>query len=92
MIRDQPLSRPLKSPVNFDWNSEYGLFVKGADLSKQKNYSEAEEYLMKALEKNPDLVACPDADGTDQVQAGIVRRSRQFAGQALAINTYDPGS
>ena len=30
----QPVSRPLKSPDNFDWNSEYGLLVRGTDLGK----------------------------------------------------------
>jgi len=86
----QPVNRPLKSPDNFDWQSEYGLLLRGLDLSRQKNYREAEEYLMKALTKNPNLV--PALTGMSQIcyREGLYEKSREFAGQALSIDTYDP--
>jgi tetratricopeptide (TPR) repeat protein len=86
----QPVNRPLKSPENFDWNSEYGLLVRGTDLCRQKNYSEAEEYLMKALEKNPNLVPALTQMAQIRHRQGLYESSRQFAGNALAVNTYDP--
>jgi tetratricopeptide (TPR) repeat protein len=86
----RPLSRPLKSPANFDWTSEYGLLVRGTDLGRQKNYSKAEEYLMKALEKNPNLVPALTQMAQIRYRQGLYENARQFAGQALAVNTYDP--
>lgn len=86
----KPANRPLKSPENFDWNSEYGLLIHGSDLARQKNYAEAEEYLMKALGKNPDLV--PALTGMAQIRfrQGLFEVAREFAARALSVNTYDP--
>jgi tetratricopeptide (TPR) repeat protein len=85
----EDLNRPLSSPDNFDWNSAYGLLVMGTDLARQKNYTEAEIFLMKALEKNPNLV--PALAGMAQIRyrQGLYLSARDFAGKALAVNTYD---
>jgi hypothetical protein len=60
------LNRPLQSPADFDWDSEYGLLVMGTDLARQKNYPEAEVFLMKALQVNPNLV--PALAGMAQIR------------------------
>ena len=86
----EPVNRPLKSPSGFDWSSEYGLLVRGTDLTRQKNYSEAEVYLMKSLEKNPNLVPALTQMAQIRYRQGLYESSRQFAGKALAVNTYDP--
>lgn len=86
----KPVSRPLKSPDNFDWQSEYGLLLRGTDLSRQKNYSEAEEYLMKALEKNPNLVPALVQMAQIRYRQGLYDKAREFAGHALSVDTYDP--
>jgi tetratricopeptide (TPR) repeat protein len=86
----KPISRPLKSPPDFDWDSEYGLFLRGSDLSKQKNYIEAEVYLMKALGKNPDMVPALTQMAQLRFRQGQYEKAREFAGKALAVNTYDP--
>jgi len=85
----KPVSRPLKSPENFDWNSEYGLLLRGSDLSKQKNYTEAEEYLLKALDKNPNLVPALSQMSQIRYRQGLYENARQYAGKALAVDTYD---
>jgi tetratricopeptide (TPR) repeat protein len=83
------LNRPLRSPDNFDWNSAYGLFVMGTDMARQKNYPEAEVFLMKSIEMNPNLV--PALAGMAQIRyrQGLYEDARNFAGKALAVNTYD---
>jgi tetratricopeptide (TPR) repeat protein len=88
----QPINRPLKAPENFDWQSEYGLLVHGTDLSRQKNYKEAEGYFRKALEKNPNLV--PALNGMAQImyRQGLYDDARKYSGKALAVDTYDPAA
>jgi tetratricopeptide (TPR) repeat protein len=84
------IKRPLKSPSDFDWQSEYGLFLRGDDLSKQKNYQEAETYFLKALGKNPGLVPALVQMSQIRFRQGLYAEARDYAGKALAINTYDP--
>jgi tetratricopeptide (TPR) repeat protein len=92
IVTDDPgeeLDRPLRSPESFDWNSAYGLLLMGHDLARQKNYHEAEVYLMKALQKNSHLI--PALSGMAQIRyrQGLYEESKDFAGRALAVNTYD---
>lgn len=86
----QPLSRPIESPENFDWESEYGLLLMGTDLGRQKNYREAEEYLVKALVKNPALVPALTQMSQIRYRQGLYAEARDYAGRALSVNTYDP--
>lgn len=44
--------RTLEAPKDVDWNSEYGLYMRGKDLMNQRKYAEAESYFKKVLEKN----------------------------------------
>jgi tetratricopeptide (TPR) repeat protein len=85
----QSLNRPLKAPENFDWESEYGLLVRGTDLSRQKSYAEAEDYLRRALDKNPNLVPALTQMAQIIYRQGSYEKARNFAGKALAVDTYD---
>jgi tetratricopeptide (TPR) repeat protein len=85
----QPLNRPIVSPENFDWNSEYGLLVMGTDLGRQKNYREAEQYLLRALEKNPNMVPALTQMSQIRYRQGLYDEASMFAGKALSVNTYD---
>ncbi len=88
----EPVSRPIESPADFDWESEYGLFLRGSDLSKQKNYVEAEVYLMRAIGKNPNLAPALTKMAEIHYRQGEYNKALEFAGKALAVNTYDPGA
>ena len=95
VITDDPgrsINRPMKSPESFDWKSQYGLLVQGTDLSRQKNYAEAEEHLMKALEKNPNLVPALTQLAQIMYREGMYSKAREFAGKALSVDTYDPAA
>ena len=72
----------MKSPGSFNWKSEYGLFVHGTDLSRQKNYAEAEEYLRKPLKRIRSRT-CPDQMAQTMYREGMYEKAREFAGQAL---------
>lgn len=86
----QPLNRPIESPENFDWESDYGLLLRGTDLGRQKNYREAEEYLTKALAKNPVLIPALTQMAQIRYRQGLYDGARDYAGKALAVNAYDP--
>lgn len=86
----QPLNRPMESPENFNWESDYGLLLMGTDLGRQKNYREAEEFLNKALAKNPVLVPALTQMAQIRYRQGLYHEARDYAGKALAVNAYDP--
>ena len=93
LLTDDPgdsLNRPLRAPENFDWRSEYGLLLKGTDLSRQKDYNEAEEYFMKSLAKDPNFVPALGQMAQIKYREGLYEMARSFAGKALAVDTYDP--
>jgi tetratricopeptide (TPR) repeat protein len=86
------LSRPLESPADFDWDSVYGLWLKGKELIRQRSYGPAREALEACLRKDPHYVpALGDL-------ALLRYRSMDYAGafdlarKALAIDTYDPAA
>jgi len=85
----QPLNRPLDAPDNFDWNSAYGLLLHGTDLSRQKNYKDAEVYLLKALQMDPNLLPALTQMSQIRFRQGLYDEARDYAGKALAVNTYD---
>ncbi len=83
------LSRPLKSPDNFNWEAVYGLWLKGKEAIRQRDYDDAEAFLRACLKKDPHYVpaladlamlryrAMDDAGAFDQAK------------HALAVDTYD---
>lgn len=86
------LNRPVESPAGFDWNSAYGLYVKGKENVRQRYYSKAEENLDAALQKDVNYVPAL-AD-----YAMLLYRNMKFpqalamAKRALSIDTYDPAA
>jgi tetratricopeptide (TPR) repeat protein len=86
------LSRPLESPPDFDWDSVYGLWLKGKEELRQRSYGPAREALEACLGKDPHYVPA-------LADLALLRyRSMDYAGafelarKALAIDTYDPAA
>ena len=86
------LSRPLESPSDFDWDSVYGLWLKGKEQLRQRFYGPAREALEACLRKDPHYVPA-------LADLALLRyRSMDYAGafdlarRALAIDTYDPSA
>ncbi|WP_128546468.1 DUF5107 domain-containing protein [Larkinella soli] len=84
------LDRPLQTPAGFDWQSEYGLLLRGTDLMRQRNDAEAETYLNQAIQKNPSLVPALSRMAAIRYRQGAYEEARTLAGRALAVDTYDP--
>ncbi|HSD29029.1 MAG TPA: DUF5107 domain-containing protein [Vicinamibacteria bacterium] len=86
------LSRPMESPPDFDWDSVYGLWLKGKELVRQRSYGPAREALEACLRKDPHYVpALADL-------AHLRYRSMDYPGafdlarRALAVDTYEPAA
>jgi tetratricopeptide (TPR) repeat protein len=89
---DTPVSRPLSAPANFDWNSAYGLFLKGKNSALQRDYLTAAEEFQSCLEVDsnyaPALVELAELANRRADYA----TAREFALRALRVDTYDPGA
>ncbi|WP_428659666.1 DUF5107 domain-containing protein [Runella sp.] len=84
--------RPLEAPKDFDWNSEYGLYMRGKDLMNQRKYEDAAQYFKKVLEKNKyHIDALVDlAELYLNCKAGGQGHSIPLIAQALMVNAYHP--
>lgn len=86
------LSRPIRSPADFDWNSVYGLYTAGRSLMEQRHYAAAEDKIRACLQKDkhyaPALVALSEL----QYRRMMYLQAFESAAAALAINTYDPAA
>ena len=83
------LSRPLKSPQNFVWESAYGNYLRGRDLAWLRNYRDAEVYALKSL--SYDSCYLPTLNLLSQIAAERLdyEQAFRYALQALSIDTYD---
>ena len=83
--------RPLEAPKDFDWNSEYGLYMRGKDLANQRKYEEAATYFNKVLEKNKYHVdALVDLSEIYMCRKGHPDMTTNLIGRALSVNAYHP--
>jgi len=83
-------NRPLVSPADFDWGSEYGLYLKGKEHASQRQFVQAEEWLGKCLAKNPYHVPALGEMAQLLYRKGLYEEAFESANKALSINTYDP--
>jgi Tfp pilus assembly protein PilF len=86
------LSRPLVSPPDFDWNSVYGLYLKGKESAQQRAYLRASEELRSCLKKDPNFAPALVEMASLENRRGQWSEASQFARRALSIDTYDPAA
>ncbi len=83
------LSRPVKSPASFDWNSSYGLFVLGKEAMDQKNYSVAEQKIEASLRKDSNFLPALVKMSELLYRNMRYKEALQYALHALSIDTHD---
>lgn len=83
------LDRPYKSETAFDWESAYGLYVKGLELEKQRRYAEAHETYLKSYEKEATHVPTLSRLGLSYYRSEDWPMALEFSKKALAVDTYD---
>ena len=85
--------RPVEMPSDFDWNSAYGLLVKGEQIlhdGRKSNPAAAEAAFRESLKVDPCFVPALDALATLLVAEARYDEARPLVRKALAVNTYDP--
>lgn len=90
--RQDVLSRPVKAPENFDWNSVFGLYTLGHEFIQQRMYAKAEEKLSAALEKDPNYLPALTDLAMISYRNLDYEKALQHAMHALSIDTYDPSA
>jgi len=86
------LSRPTTAPNNFDWNSLYGLYLKGKESARQRAYPRASEALQACLALDPNFAPALVEMASLENRHGHWPEARAFAQRALSIDTYDPAA
>jgi Tfp pilus assembly protein PilF len=83
-------TRPLQTPASFDWNSAYGLYLKGEQELYFNNRTEAEKLLKQSLSLEPFAIPALRDLATVYYQWGQWEKADSCARIILSINTYDP--
>jgi Tfp pilus assembly protein PilF len=89
---DDISSRPLETPHDFNWQSPYGLYLKGKENARQRLYSKAEEGFQACLKTDPNFAPGLVEMAALENRRGNRAKARDFALRALSIDTYDPGA
>ncbi len=89
---DDVLSRPMSSPAKFDWGSLYGLYLKGKEFTRQREYGQAEEHLRACLKLDANYVPALVEMAFLANRRGDFSGALAFAKHALSIDTYDPAA
>ncbi|KKB46928.1 hypothetical protein HMPREF1212_04425 [Parabacteroides sp. HGS0025] len=86
---DNITSRPKLTPVDFDWNSVYGLYTQGEQWMNQKVLDKAEKYLLSSLEKDPYFLPALIGLSSLYYRQGHYEEALSRCKTALSINTYE---
>lgn len=90
LTNESAINRPLSAPQDFDWSSEYGLFLKAKELANQRKYTEAEEGFKQCLQKNPYHVPALGEMAQLNYRKGLYKQTLELTDKALSVYTYDP--
>jgi hypothetical protein len=83
------LARPVETPKDFDWNTAYGNYLKGAEAMDQKNYPEAETALQQSLAKDSNYTPTLTQYADLLYRNLHYTEALHYATRALSINTED---
>lgn len=83
------LERPYEPETAFDWESAYGLYVKGLELEKQRRYTEAHEVYLQSFKKEATHVPTLNRLALSYYRSEDWPKALEFSQKALGIDTYD---
>jgi predicted Zn-dependent protease len=86
------LSRPIRMPDDFDWNSTYGLYLQGKERIRERDYMGAKEKLEACLKTNPYYAPALDDLSMVMYHSTNYNEALRLAKTALSVDTYDPAA
>ena len=86
------LSRPLDSPAGFDWQSAYGLYLRGKELMRDREYLAATRFIDQSLARDSNFVPALAERAALAYRALDDSLAIRMARRALSIDTYDPAA
>ena len=89
---EEDLARPVETPADFDWQSVYGLYVKGKQALRRRAYAAAADALEACLRKDRHFVPALVDLAALKYRAMDYQGAFDLARRALSIDTYDPGA
>jgi tetratricopeptide (TPR) repeat protein len=90
--KGEDLARPIETPADFDWDSVYGLYVKGKQALRRRAYEPAVDALEACLAKDRHFAPALVDLAALKYRAMDYQGTFDLARRALAIDTYDPGA
>ena len=87
--KDVLVERPIKPNPDFNWESAYGLFTKGLELEKQREYVGAKEAYEKALKTDAGFLPALNRLALSYYRQMKYDEAFGLVSKALAINAYD---
>jgi hypothetical protein len=84
------LDRPLEMPGDFDWESTYGLYVRGIEKARQRLYDQAKTLFEKCLAKDKDYI--PALTGLAEIDLRQMKYddAERKLMKVISFDTYDP--
>jgi tetratricopeptide (TPR) repeat protein len=86
------LSRPLEAPPGFDWQSVQGLWLRGKEWMRQREYAQAQTALEACLKQDPNYLPALADLAVLRYRAMDYKGAWDLARRGLSIDTYDPAS
>jgi tetratricopeptide (TPR) repeat protein len=86
------ISRPVKTPEDFNWKSVQGLHLQGKELIRQRMYPAAEEKLREALKADANYLPALTDLAMVLYRGMKYEQALENAKKALSVDTYDPAA
>jgi len=86
---DNVINRPKTSPADFDWNSLYGLYVKGSQFMNQRMYARADTALRAAVEKDKYFAPAVNRLASLCIHLGNYNEALELCRRSMSIDAYD---
>ncbi|SOE22362.1 hypothetical protein SAMN06298216_2804 [Spirosomataceae bacterium TFI 002] len=87
--KSSSIARPLEGPSDFDWKSEYGLFLDAQSFYNQRQFKDAQPKLSELLKLNQYHVPALGLMAQLMYRNANFLEATNYAKKALSINTYD---
>ena len=84
------LDRPAKIFDGFDWNSSFGLYIKGIKKARQRDCSEARIYIEHCIEADRSFIPAYTSLAELDIRQLRYSEAREKLLLALGFDTYDP--